>query len=167
MSLNVIFGAGKIARGFIAHLLFLGGEEFIFIDKAQGLVDLVNEKGRYTVNILGAPEKNETITGVKALSFKDGEKIIEAISKASAIFTAVGGKNLNEIVPFLTKGLEARFRSRNEECINIVTCENWKQPSEVLKQGILGQLDSSLMDKFNKFTGITEAVVMRSAIEAD
>lgn len=167
MSFTVIFGAGKIARGFIAHLLHLSGEDFIFVEKAQGLVDLINKRDRYSINILGAPEKNETITGVKALSFEESDRVIEAISKASAVFTAVGGKNLNEIVPLLAKGIEARFRIQNEEYINIVTCENWKQPARILEEGILGQLDRGFGDEFSKYVGVTEAVIMRSAIEAD
>ena len=167
MSFNVIFGAGKIARGFIAHLLYLSGEEFVFIEKVRELVNLINEKGSYTVNILGAPEKNETIARARALPFDDGDKVIEAVSKASAVFTAVGGKNLNEIVPFLVKGLEKRFKERNEEYINIVTCENWKQPAGFLLQKILEQLDKDMLEKFYKHVGVTEAVVMRSAIEAD
>lgn len=166
MSYSVIFGAGKIARGFIAHLLTLSGQDFIFIEKSQALVDLMNKNKEYTINILGAPEKNAVITGVKALSFKDSCKVVETISKASTIFTAVGGKNLNEIVPFLSKGIAARFESGNRDCLNIITCENWKQPAELLRQGIKKILDKSLLEEFDSKVGITEAVVMRSAIEA-
>ena len=47
----VIFGAGKIARGFIGHLLFLSNIPFVFVEKSQALVDLINERGSYTVNM--------------------------------------------------------------------------------------------------------------------
>ena len=33
-----IFGAGKIARGFIGHLLYLSDIEFTFVEKFEGLV---------------------------------------------------------------------------------------------------------------------------------
>ena len=36
----VIMGAGKIARGFIGHLLYLSGIPFTFMEKADGLVEL-------------------------------------------------------------------------------------------------------------------------------
>ena len=49
----VIFGAGKIARGFIGHLLYLSGIPFTFIEREKTLADLLNTRGRYTVNILG------------------------------------------------------------------------------------------------------------------
>ena len=53
----VMFGAGKIARGFVGHLLYLSGIDFTFIEKADALVDLINEKGEYFVNILGNAEQ--------------------------------------------------------------------------------------------------------------
>lgn len=163
----VIFGAGKIARGFIGHLLYLSGQQFVFIEKHQGLADLINEKKQYTVNILGAPEKNTVVKGVKAVSYQNGDEVIAAVSKASAIFTAVGGKNLNEIVPFLVNGLEARFRSGNQEPVNIITCENWKMPAEQIRQAIRNTLAEEWASDFNERVGVTEAVIMRSAIEAN
>ena len=45
---SVIFGAGKIARGFIGHLLYLSGIPLCFAWKNyEGLVDLVNSRGQY------------------------------------------------------------------------------------------------------------------------
>ena len=57
-----IFGAGKIARGFIGHLLYLSDIEFTFVEKFEGLVDLINERGQYFVNILGNAEGSCTVT---------------------------------------------------------------------------------------------------------
>ena len=96
---SVIFGAGKIARGFIGHLLYLSGIPFAFVEKYEGLVDLVNSRGQYTVNVLGSPEKNCVVKGAKALDFSDAEKIAEAIAEADVVFNAVGGKNLESLVP--------------------------------------------------------------------
>ena len=31
----VIFGAGKIARGFVGHLLYLSGIDFVFVEKVD------------------------------------------------------------------------------------------------------------------------------------
>lgn len=59
----VIFGAGKIARGFVGHLLYLSNIPFTFVEKADPLVDLINQRGQYTVNILGNPEKIRSSPG--------------------------------------------------------------------------------------------------------
>lgn len=161
----VIFGAGKIARGFIGHLLYLSGIEFTFVEKFDTLVDLINERKEYTVNILGAPDKNCVVKGVRAFGFSDENEIIQAIAKADAIFNAVGGKNLGEIVPFLTKGIEEKSKTGGK--LNIVTCENWKQPADILRQGISDMISDDARMYFENNVGITEAVIMRSAIESD
>lgn len=160
----VIFGAGKIARGFIGHLLYLSNIDFIFVEKADALADLINERGKYTVNILGAPEKNCVVEGAKALKFSEKEKIAEAIANADAVFNAVGGKNLGEIVPFLAAGIEAKAKKGGN--INFITCENWKQPAKILRDGISEIISEDAREYFENNVGVTEAVIMRSAIES-
>ena len=161
----VIFGSGKISRGFIGHLLYLSGIDFTFVEKFDSLVDLINERKEYTVNILGASDKNCVVKGVKALGFSDKEEIAEAIAEADAVFNAVGGKNLGEIVPFLTAGIEAK--AKRGGYLNIVTCENWKQPANILREGISNLISKDAKEYFENNVGITEAVIMRSAIESD
>lgn len=161
----VIFGAGKIARGFVGHLLYLSHIDFTFVEKVDALADLINERGQYTVNILGDPDKNTLVTDAKALKFSDADAISAAIAEADCVFDAVGGKNLGEIVPFLTKGIERRAKV-NPRPLNIVTCENWKLPADILRAGISAQISEEYRSFFEENIGITEAVIMRSAIEA-
>lgn len=161
----VIFGAGKIARGFIGHLLYLSNIEFTFVEKFDALADLINERKEYMVNILGDSSKNTIVKGAKALKFSQQEEIENAIAYADCIFDAVGGKNLMEIVPFLTKGIEKRAEV-NPKPLNIVTCENWKLPADILKRGIENAISSEKKEFFELNVGITEAVIMRSAIES-
>ena len=161
----VIFGAGKIARGFVGHLLFLSNIEFTFVEKADALADLINQRGQYTVNILGDSSKNTLVTGAKALKFSQPDEISSAIAEADCIFDAVGGKNLGQIVPLLTAGIEKRART-NPRPLNIVTCENWKQPADILREGISERICPEYRNFFETSVGITEAVIMRSAIES-
>lgn len=161
----VIFGAGKIARGFVGHLLYLSNIEFTFVEKVDALADLINERGQYTVNILGAPEKNTVVRGARALKFSQAEEIAREIARADCVFNAVGGKNLSEIVPFLTAGIELRAKI-NPAPLNIITCENWKLPADILRRGISETIREEYRAFFEEKVGITEAVIMRSAIEA-
>ncbi len=161
----VIFGAGKIARGFIGHLLYLSEIPFTFVERAQSLVNLLNERGKYTVNILGHSEKNCEVGGVHALSFAQEEEAVQAIAEADTVFTAVGGKNLPSLIPILRKGIERKAEKGGN--LNIVTCENWKQPALLLKTGIGESLKEHAKKYFAEQVGVTEAVIMRSAIEPD
>ena len=159
----VIFGAGKIARGFIGHLLYLSGISFTFVEKEPALADLINRQRSYSVNILGAPEKNCKITGVKAYRFDQEQEIASAIAEADAVFTAVGGKNLQQIAPMLAKGIAAKTQTGGT--LNIITCENWKLPATILRDAIAELLMPEQQTFFSSQVGVTEAVIMRSAIE--
>ncbi len=161
----VIFGAGKIARGFVGHLLYLSGIDFVFVEKVDALCDLINERQEYLVNILGDSSKNTVVKNVRALKFSQKEEIAEAIAKADCVFNSVGGKNLGEIVPFLTWGIEKRA-AENPKPLNIITCENWKKPADILRDGIAETIDPKYKAFFEENVGVTEAVIMRSAIEA-
>lgn len=161
----VILGAGKIARGFIGHLLYLSNIPFTFVEKAEGLVNLMNERGQYTVNILGNSEKNCIVKDVKAIHYSQAEEIAEVIAEASAVFTSVGGKNLGELVPLLAKGIEKK--AERGGYLNVITCENWKQPAKILRAGVEEIISEKAKDFFEKKTGFTEAVIMRSGIESE
>lgn len=160
----VIFGAGKIARGFIAHLLSLSDIDFVFVEKADALADLINEREQYTINILGAPEKNYVVKNAKALKFSQEKEITEAIAEADVVFDAVGGKNLQEIVPFYIKGIEKKAEKGGY--LNFVTCENWKEPARILKEGVEAGIAPEAREYLDNYVGFTEAVIMRSGIEA-
>ena len=161
----VIFGAGKIARGFIGHLLYLSNIDFIFVEKVDALVDLINERKEYTVNILGNAEENCVVKNAKALKFSQKEEIAKVIAESDAVFNAVGGKNLGEIVPFLTAGIEEK--AKRGGTLNIVTCENWKKPADILRDGISEMISGEAREFFENNVGVTESVIMRSAIESD
>ncbi len=160
----VILGAGKIARGFIGHLLYLSEIPFTFVEKFDGLVDLINERGQYTVNILGNSDKNCVVKGAKAIRFSDVEAVTNAIADADAVFTSVGGKNLGDLVPLLTKGIEKKALKGGN--INVVTCENWKLPATILRNGVEEAISEDAKEYLAKHVGMTEAVIMRSGIES-
>jgi len=64
----LVFGAGKIARGFVGQLLELSGWETTFVDINRELVQALNEKGTYTVHILGDPSLNTDVTHYRAIA---------------------------------------------------------------------------------------------------
>ena len=161
----VILGAGKIARGFIGHLLYLSGIPFTFVEKSDVLCDLINTRGEYTVHILGAPEMDCVVRGAKALKFSQEEEIAAAIAEADAVFTAVGGKNLGGIIGVLKSGIEKRAAEGKR--LNIVTCENWKLPAQIIRNALNETIAPEAKAYLDEKVGITEAVIMRSAIESD
>ncbi len=156
----VVFGAGKIARGFIAHLLTLSGYEITFVEKSAELVALLKERGEYRVHIMGAPEKSITIRNFHVLASEDTNAISEAVATASLVFVSIGGPNLWQIAPLLAAGLR-----RRREALNIILCENYFQPALLLRRQIEEFLDSEAIAWCSQNLGIVETMVLRSTIE--
>jgi mannitol-1-phosphate 5-dehydrogenase len=164
---NIIFGAGKISRGFLAHLLYLAGEDFVFIEKDHRLVELINERKKYRLYVFGQPQKNITIEGARAISCDDTEWATEAIAGANLVLISIGGKNLPQITPLLAAGVQRRMEKNTGEHMNIITCENWLGPADLVREEILHQINAKFVDAFDETVGISQAVVLRTAIEAD
>lgn len=162
----VVFGAGKIARGFIAHLLDLSHIPFVFIEVNPGLVDLLNKRGRYHIDVMGNPARNADIVGVRAIRLDDYQAAAQAWAEAPLAFTCVGGKNLENLAGHLAEIITRRQQLEQTEIpTNIITCENWKEPAAFLQNRIAEQLPNAPAKNFRQTFGVAEAVVMRSAIE--
>lgn len=160
----VVFGAGKIARGFVGHILNLSGFSITFVDVSADLVALINERGQYTVHILGAPEKDTVVTDVSA--FVSGDPAIRAaVAEADVVFVSVGGANLGHVAGPLADALADRL-AKGLGPINVVVCENWRAAGATLKAALLEKLPVELHEAFTTSVGIAESTIMRSAIAA-
>ncbi len=159
----LIIGAGKIARGYVGHLAALAQRPLSFVDVNESVVRLLNERGSYAVHILGNPERSMTVNGVSALHSAD-PRVAQAVAEAGLVFVSVGGPNLPAVAATLAPGIVARLAAGGR-ALNIVCCENWHRPAEVLQH----HLDAALPDEARAYRkariGIAEATVLRSCIE--
>ena len=163
----VIFGGGKIARGFIAHLLSRSGFHITFVEVNEDLVKALNKEGRYYVNVMGNPQKSQWVTDFTCIWLQDIAGIARVLEKADIAFTSVGGKNLNDLAGVIGKAYQFMDEEALQHEFTIVTCENWKEPGRQLKSSILKALEgSNRREAFEARIGISEAVIMRSGVEA-
>jgi mannitol-1-phosphate 5-dehydrogenase len=162
----LIFGAGKIGRGFIGHLFHRSGYALTFVDPVEAVVAGLNQRASYPVHVLGAPEKNETVPIAKAIASSAEHEVIEAIRRHDLFATAVGGTNLESLGRLLGKGLQARFDGGNRSDANVIICENYKDPASLLRKAIL---DTATQEAFRDWVkshlGLVETQVLRSCIE--
>ena len=159
----LIIGAGKIARGYVGHLVALSGAPLIFVDVNEQVVRLLNERGQYQVHILGNPEKSHLVTNLTALTAAD-PRVADAVARARVVFVSVGGPNLPAVAAMLAPGLAAR-RAAGGQLLNIVCCENWKLPADTLRQQMAERLAGDDRAYLASKVGIAEATVLRSCIE--
>ena len=161
----VIIGAGKIARGFIAHLLTHSGFRLTFVDKSAQLAFLLKERECYHIHIMGSPSKDTVIDGFDVLHFADTTAIARRIAQADAVFVSIGGPNLPEIAPILVAAVRVAIQADRKDGLNILLCENYFQPARWLRSLITKSLTEIEVGWFSRHVGIVETMVMRSVIE--
>src|SRR5690606_8792506 len=138
--LAVHFGAGNIGRGFIGLLLSQANYETIFVDVNGAMVDEINQKQEYNVVLAAENSQTVTVKNVSAInSIANPEKVIEAISKADLVTTAVGPNILAIISELIAKGLSARAKT-NKQPLNLIACENMVGGSALLKEKIYNHI---------------------------
>jgi mannitol-1-phosphate 5-dehydrogenase len=145
----VFVGAGKIGRGFLAHLAFRSGYGLTFIDANRDLVDLLIQRRAYRLHILGAPSKDETISGFNAFHVHSPE-VTEVGLDADVIFVSVGGPNLGLAGMVVSRMVAGRTRN-----LNVIVGENWPHAAAELKKA--ANLPAGI--------GVAEATILRSCIE--
>ena len=156
----VIFGAGKIARGFIAHLLKLSGYRITFVEKYPQLVDALRDRGEYLIEIMNAPNKSVVIRDFQVLQSGQINDIANAVAEASVVFISIGGPNLPQVAPLLAAGIARRTNK-----LNIILGENYFQPAMWLRKLIAEHLSSAQNKWFESNVGIVETMILRSVIE--
>lgn len=161
MKKAVIFGAGKIARGFVAQLLYESEYRITFVDIEQTLVEALNREHSYQVHILGDASLDSTITNFHAVSLQDEEEIIKALEEANLVFTSVGGKNLASLGKVI--GNAWNHMQTYPAILNFITCENWKNAGPALHDAIY----ESVLDKevWKQHAAVSEGVIMRIATQ--
>lgn len=164
----LVFGAGRIGRGFVGQLLFRSGYSMTFVDAARPLVEQLNTSKSYPVTVLGSPPRTESVTGFDAVCLEDRSQVVEAVSRHNLFFTAVGGANLGKVGELLAEGLARRLARGKRSEANVILCENWKDPALDLRQAI----DRHAADEAFRAWGATnlglaESQVLRPCFDAD
>jgi mannitol-1-phosphate 5-dehydrogenase len=159
--LAVHFGAGNIGRGFIGSLLAQSGYEVVFVDVNEEVVSLLNEKKEYRVLIADENGKEEVIRNVSAVnSQKESDKVIQYLTQADLVTTAVGPNILPIISSILTEGLRKRL-SVNQNPLNIIACENMIGGTTFLKENVFEKISEEEKSLFEKNYGFLDCAVDR------
>ncbi|BDG43704.1 mannitol-1-phosphate 5-dehydrogenase [Saccharococcus caldoxylosilyticus] len=159
--LAVHFGAGNIGRGFIGSLLSQSGYEVMFVDINDEVVRLLKEKQEYRVIIADENRQEQLIRNVSAVNSQtEREKVIDYITKAHLITTAVGPHILPAIATILAEGLQKRI-TINKTPLHIIACENMIGGSDVLKSHVFAKISETDKPLFETYYGFLNCAVDR------
>jgi len=131
----VIFGAGNIGRSFIGQLFSRSGYEVVFLDIDEEIVNALNERRRYRIEIKDIYSETIWVENIRAVHGKDAEKVAHEIATADVMATAVGPENLIHIYGNIARGLLKRYEL-NRRPIDIIICENVRNASKIFREGL-------------------------------
>lgn len=131
----VHFGAGNIGRGFVGLLLREAGMDLVFADVADALIDGLKRADSYQVHGVGNDPFDVEVSGFEAVnSNTEPEALIEYLSSAEMITTAVGVHILKFVAPAIAAGIAAR-PSRAPR-VAVVACENAINATDTLAEAV-------------------------------
>ena len=153
----VHFGAGNIGRGFIGALLSGAGYEVYFADINKGVIDALNEKGKYEVRLASDEFESFIVSGVKGINSNENpEEVIAKIAEADLITTAVGPN----ILKFVAKTIALGLKEKKTEA-NVIACENMIGGTDHLKSEIFKHLNEEEQHAVSELIGFPNSAVDR------
>lgn len=158
----VHFGAGNIGRGFIGEILFKNNFEIVFVDINSKIIDTLNKRGRYDIELAATDITTIHVKNVRGINNElEPGRVTQEITDADIITTAIGPKVLEFIAPLIADGLKQKLSVGNDHPVDIIACENMIGGSEHLKQYVSKYLTDLEREQLDKFVGFPNAAVDR------
>ncbi len=150
------FGAGNIGRSFIAQLFNAADYQVIFIDVNTDLINLLNERGCYRVNMVGDVDEVFIVNNISAIDGRNIDAVATAIANADIAATAVGSNALPYIMPALAAGLQKRFDNKKGP-IDIILAENLRGAAGIVKNYLVNKLPADF--PLDEMAGLVETSI--------
>ncbi|MDR2344078.1 MAG: mannitol-1-phosphate 5-dehydrogenase [Spirochaetaceae bacterium] len=158
----VHFGAGNIGRGFIGEVLCKNGFHVTFVDVNETLIDELQKRGGYEIELAGEDRTRQKITNVDGInSKKNPEQVAGAIAEADLVTTAIGPQILAFIAESIAKGISGRQRTGNKRPLDVIACENMIGGSAFLRSEVEKYLDGDAAGFAALYIGFPNAAVDR------
>ncbi|MGX7092884.1 mannitol-1-phosphate 5-dehydrogenase [Hutsoniella sourekii] len=158
----VHFGAGNIGRGFIGEVLSKNGFSIDFVDLNETIIDALQARGSYEIELADQDKEQMTVNQVNGINNgQEPEAVVQAISQANIVTTAIGPNILPYIAELICQGLKARQEQGIQEALDVIACENMIGGSQFLKEKVQAFADESLLDYIETYIGFPNAAVDR------
>jgi mannitol-1-phosphate 5-dehydrogenase len=158
----VMFGAGNVGRGFLGQLFSESGYEVVFVDVDEALVDALNARRAYTLQLVDNQGRQEiTISPVRAVRAGDAPAVSQALAQAGIAATAVGARILPAIAPLVAQGITWRATAANPEPLNIIICENLKGAAATFRSMVGEHIPDGIRPYFQAHIGFVDTVIGR------
>jgi len=156
----VVYGSGKIGRGFIGKIFAESGYAVCFLDRIRALVDGLNAAGSYRVRIVSNDDTVESRVPVARALISTTDEALEALADCDLMATAVGVNELKNIAPVLAQAV-ARRMARGGGPLDIILCENQLGADALMRGWIYEHLDGAQKAWADANLGLVEASISR------
>lgn len=165
----LIWGAGKIGRGFLGDLFHQAGYKLVFVDRNKQVVEALNSRPSYTVVYCGNDGKctDVSISGYTALHMPQKDAIIEQLGECSLMAVAVPPEGFSELVEMLHMAIRQRLTANLDETLDIIFCVNTFDPAQKLRDELDARLSGDEKAYCDKHFGFVSALTWRIAIAPD
>ncbi|HFU4054486.1 TPA: mannitol-1-phosphate 5-dehydrogenase [Streptococcus suis] len=162
MKQAVHFGAGNIGRGFIGEILFENGFEIAFVDVNETIIDALNQRHAYEIEIAEEGQRHIAVSGVRGINNRQNpEEVVAALATADLVTTAIGPNILPFIAGLVAEGIEARRQAGNTQPLDVLACENMIGGSTFLYEEVKKHLSEEGLAYAAEFVGFPNAAVDR------
>lgn len=162
MKKAVHFGAGNIGRGFIGEILSQNGFEIKFVDVNAKIIDELNARHEYTIELANDEHEKIHISQVSGINNGQNlEAVISAIAEADVVTTAIGPNILPFIAELCAKGIQERRKNNLSSHLDFIACENMIGGSEFLAEKISPFLTAEDKNYVTDYIGFPNAAVDR------
>jgi mannitol-1-phosphate 5-dehydrogenase len=160
----LIVGAGKIGRGFVAHLFYKSGYKLWFLDASEPVVKLLNKEKRYRIDIVGEnKDLTEYIDVEGAFTPEHSEQLAVILHDIEILVSSVGAANIESVAGFIKKLLITAGRSKP---LNWIIAENANDPAKKIKEILLKDAHPSFEAFVRGSLGLIETQILRTGMPA-
>jgi mannitol-1-phosphate 5-dehydrogenase len=159
----VVWGAGRIGRGFVADLFAESGYRIVLVDQIVELIEALNVAGCYTV--VRAEDAwrrhDQVISGYRALNTEQTAEISEEILQADLIAVAVFPKDFPAVVRGLGPALEQRHAVKPDALLDILMTTNLPEAALRFRRLLLEALSPAVRASAEEWVGVVDTLVIR------
>ena len=160
----VLFGAGKVGRGFLGQLLSHSGWSVVLVDSYRPSVEALTAAGcRWTVHNLATGQEEQLSAEAVLHLESDSDRVVAAISDADLILTSMGANNLVPWAGSIRGALCQRLRDRG--ALDMVLAENHPRPAAAVREALEAGASAAEVTLMRERLGVAQAQVLRSCIE--
>lgn len=161
----LIWGAGRIGRGFIGDIFADSGYDLVFVDASQALVDQLNQRGAYTVvRAAGVDDiQRVKVENYKAYHLSQREPVQAVLNAIDVMAVATFPKVFGAVGADLQKLILARRAARPDAPLDIILCTNLVHAGPAFSEALYAGLDEEQRQYFDEKVSVVESLIIRMA----